>query len=565
MAVRCARRRQWLSSALRPCSFLLLLLSLLSSLPSSVHSQSLHLPLERSTVTNRHVLSRMTASRRLTPLLSIPPSSPSSTIRTPHSSPPSSTSRLGHTHRLSTSNFSPLPPSATPATPTSITVPTPDPSAPRSTSELLNFRNIVYTGPLLVGTPPQLFTVVYDTGSADLWVFSANSSIPSTAANHYYAAQGSSTHVGNGSRWSIEYGEGKASGYLSSDVVTLAGRSVAGQLFGEAVEYSDNFRNVNDPTDGILGLSFGGISESKAPTLIDALFQQHKIDARMFSFYLTSDQQKSGSRFILGQPDPAFAPHGITYYPIVPQVREVQQWVIPVVRIETGWSSDGRSADAHGLCESRPCVALMDTGTSFIGLPVLAFISIKQLILTRRPDCSYNANHMEITCTDPTTHKLPTLTLTLAGAHTYHLRPHHYMVDGVVGLMGIQPNSAEADFVILGDTFLKTFYTVFDMDNERIGIAVGGGGGGGEEVVEGGGEGRQVALPVHWMLIGVAVVMAFLLLCLMVATGRRLSRIPASDEAGDDGVGGETVRGWHLLSDGRVAVVVDSATMSDVR
>ena len=490
----------------------------------------------------------------------------------PVSSPPpslaSSLSRLRHTHRLSTSTFSPLPPSATPAAPTPITVPTPDSAAARSDCELLNFRNIVYTGPLLIGTPPQPFTVVYDTGSADLWVFSAASSIPSTHTNHYYAALNSGTHISNGSRWSIEYGEGKASGYLSSDVVTLAGRSVATHLFGEAVEYSDNFRNVNDPTDGILGLSFGAISESRAPTLIDALFQQRQIDARMFSFYLTSDQQKTGSRFILGQPDPMYAPLGITYYSIVPQVREVQQWVIPVDRMETGWSPERHSADSHGLCNSRPCVALMDTGTSFIGLPTLAFLSIKQLIISRRADCSYESNHMEITCTDPSHEALPSLTLTLAGSHTYHLHPRHYMVDGVVGLMAIQPNSADADFLILGDTFLKTFYTVFDMDNERIGIAVTDSSDGAEdEAGVGGGEGRQVALPVHWLLVGMAVLVAFVLLCGMVVTGRRLSRTPVDDEVDGDfaGVGGETVRGWHRLGDGGVAVAVDVAASSNVR
>ena len=426
-------------------------------------------------------------------------------------------------------------------------------------SSLLNFRNVVYTGPLLIGSPPQHFTVVYDTGSADLWVFSAASRIPPTATNHYYQSNDSSTHIRNGSGWSIEYGEGKASGYLSSDVVSLAGRSVSGQLFGEAVSYSDNFRSADDPMDGILGLSSGGLSESHATTLIDALYAQHQIDARVFSFYLTAEQQSTGSRFILGEPDPAYAPHGITYYPLVPQVREAQQWVIPVDRLVTGWSADGRSSDAHGLCENRPCVALMDTGTSFVGLPTLAFLSIKQLILSRRPDCAYDVNHAEISCSDPSFAKLPTLTLTLAGSHVYHLQPRHYMVDGVVGLLGIHPTSAEADFLVLGDTFLKTFYTVFDMDAERVGIAVMDGDAQRVEVEGGGGgEGRRVALPVHWLLVGVAALMAALLLCAMVVTGRRLSRESSSDADGEDGVGGETVHGWQRLSDSEVSMVVDT-------
>lgn len=190
------------SSMSRPFYLLLLvaLLDLLSSSSSSVHSLPLHLPLERSTVSNPPIAARLTTRRQLAPLLSTPTSTRPPTITSPPIAPPSSTSRLQPVQLYSsTSTFSPLPPSSTPPVPASSTVESPPPSAPRTVSPLLNFRNIVYTGPLLIGTPPQPFTVVYDTGSADLWVFSANSSIPRAPTNHYYAANRSATHTPNGS------------------------------------------------------------------------------------------------------------------------------------------------------------------------------------------------------------------------------------------------------------------------------------------------------------------------------------------------------------------------------
>jgi hypothetical protein len=41
---------------------------------------------------------------------------------------------------------------------------------------LHGFHALIYTGALFVGSPPQGFNVVFDTGSADTWVFSRHAS-----------------------------------------------------------------------------------------------------------------------------------------------------------------------------------------------------------------------------------------------------------------------------------------------------------------------------------------------------------------------------------------------------
>lgn len=51
------------------------------------------------------------------------------------------------------------------------------------------------------------------------------------------------------------------------------------------------------------------------------------------------------------------------------------------------------------------------------------------------------------------------------------MRPRDYMVGGAVGIMVAPTIIGGAHNYIMGDTFIKTFYTVFDMDNARIGIA----------------------------------------------------------------------------------------------
>ena len=471
-------------------------------LPSPLTSRSRHLPLFLLFLLSLFsLLSPSTSSPMRIPLTRSHRES-----RPVHLSPDPSASPSSY-QLSSASSFTPLPTARSPSPTFTLPqprVPSPPPSASalRSSSPLLNFRNIVYTGPLLIGSPPQTFTVVYDTGSADLWVFSAATSVEYSQFNHYYDHRQSSTYQANGSRWSIEYGEGEASGYLSTDRVTLAGKTVSGQTFGEAISYSSNFQNLHDPTDGILGLSFSAISEAESETVIDRLWKEGVIERRVFSFYLTAQQEERGSAFILGEPDPSYAPRGLHYFPIVPQVKEVQQWVIALDAVTMG-------GDSHGLCTERSCVALLDTGTSFIGLPSVPFLAIKSQILALRPDCQFDPNHLEVSCTAGLMTGLPTLTLTIDGVR-YPLRPEDYMVEGVVGIMQIAPNTGEADFIILGDTFLKTYYTVFDMDQERVGIAVPA-------------ESRPMALTLHYALIMGAVVMALLTLLLILWKGKRRS------------------------------------------
>ena len=143
----------------------------------------------------------------------------------------------------------------------------------------------------------------------------------------------------------------------------------------------------------------------------------------------------------------------------------------------TGLSIDDASP-TQGLCDldrGRACVALVDSGTSFIGVPARVYPDLVARITAQRSDCVAHSSSSLITCALQSLDYLPSLSFTLSGSHTYALTPADYMAGGTVGLMPLHTTREDASvsLFILGDTFLRAFYTVFDQDAGQVGMSNG--------------------------------------------------------------------------------------------
>jgi len=323
---------------------------------------------------------------------------------------------------------------------------------------LINIQNTMYIGQIKLGTPLQSFWVAFDTGSADLWVFSANIN-QRFDSNQYYNRSTSSSfqNIGN-TPWSIEYLSGSASGVLDSDSGELAGYSFQSQIFAEAYTYTALFED-SSTVSGILGLGYQSLSVSNSPTVIDTLFNQGQIPRRAFSFLLTASADEYGSEFIIGDPDPKFSSKNLTTYPIIPNQIDYR-WEIAIDSVKMN------DADIGACSGQQTCIAALDTGTSFLVVSQAAYNIIINFILENRADCTQQQYY--VFCENYQVYEnLPTIHIFIWSSN-YPLSASDYMNNGIISIGEF--TDPESDFVILGDVFLKTYYAFFDMDGNTIGL-----------------------------------------------------------------------------------------------
>lgn len=71
-----------------------------------------------------------------------------------------------------------------------------------------NFLDAQYFGEISIGTPPQKFQVIFDTGSTNLWIPSSLCWSPACWTHNTYKSQASSTYQANGTKAVLKYGSG---------------------------------------------------------------------------------------------------------------------------------------------------------------------------------------------------------------------------------------------------------------------------------------------------------------------------------------------------------------------
>ncbi|KAJ5489100.1 Penicillopepsin-2 [Penicillium diatomitis] len=303
-----------------------------------------------------------------------------------------------------------------------------------------------YLTPVTVGG--STLNLDFDTGSADLWVFSSELPSSESQGHDLYSPSPNAQKL-SGYSWSISYGDGSnASGDVYEDTVSVGGVTASRQAVEAAQSVSQQFVS-NVGNDGLLGLAFSSINTVQPQaqtTFFDTV--QSQLDSPLFAVTLKHN-----------------APGTYDFGFIDSSKYTGQLAFTPVDNSQGFWSfnADGYSV---GYVQGAGITGIADTGTTLLLLDDSVVYDYYSQVSGAQSDSS--AGGITIPCDA----QLPDFVVTINGydAVVPGSLINYAPLSGNTCFGGIQSNSG-IGFSIFGDIFLKSQYVVFDASGPQLGFA----------------------------------------------------------------------------------------------
>jgi hypothetical protein len=336
----------------------------------------------------------------------------------------------------------------------------------KTVQQTLDNLETLYFANASLGTPAQNFRLHIDTGSSDLWVNSVASNLCSQGGNQCgesgtYNANDSSTYTFVNSQFNISYADGSgASGDYVTDNFRMGGQTVEDLQFG--VGYTSS------SPEGILGIGYtinevavGRAGLDPYPNLPQKLVDDGTINTNAYSLWLNDLDASTGS-ILFGGVDTEKYEGELQTLPIIPERGQYAEFIIAL----TGMGQNGKNGS---IFENDNVPVLLDSGSSLMYLPDNV---VRSLYTTF--DAQYDSSQGTALVDCSLGDQSGSLDFNFSGVIISVPLNELVIVAAVsrgqpVCILGIGP--AGDSVSVLGDTFLRSAYVVYDLANNEISLA----------------------------------------------------------------------------------------------
>ncbi|KFY91835.1 hypothetical protein V500_04453 [Pseudogymnoascus sp. VKM F-4518 (FW-2643)] len=356
-----------------------------------------------------------------------------------------------------------------------------------------------YYANITVGTPPQPVSVIIDTGSSDLWVLAKTANVcldPSIIqqlpgdvgciGGTYDSTKSSTYDKLTDNTFKIQYVDQTASkGDYISETVSFNGQNKSNNAIKElqiGLAYNSTL-----PV-GVMGVGYNASVAAASPysNIIDLMVEQGLINTRAYSLWL-DDLSAATGQVLFGGIDTAKYDGALSILPVLGAEGErPTSFAVALRGISVGHKGKMTSITSDEFA----IPVILDSGTTHTLLPrtvvnaiirglgaydftnEVGAILVDCGLRTQNPDFVFGYRFGNST-TGPTINvNLSELILDFNGLDQSLIKDSFKAWDSVCYLAIADSSTVTSEAIyLLGDTFLRSAYVVYDIDNDEIGIA----------------------------------------------------------------------------------------------
>ncbi|KAK6535721.1 hypothetical protein TWF694_002170 [Orbilia ellipsospora] len=352
--------------------------------------------------------------------------------------------------------------------------------------QLLENKGILYLANVTVGTPPQPLQLQIDTASSDIWVLSKSVSAcynptgldlwsASCSFGSFDPSASSTFQLLGQNRFSILYADGTgAQGDYAEDTFSVGGVKVSSTQIGVATTANLSY--------GIMGVGFeadqasatpGGMGQY--PSLLNEMVKEGLIKSKAYSLWLDDLNADTGS-ILFGGIDTERFIGDLTSIPIEKAPGQIDPLAFTIPLTSVAFSNT--TTHVNLTSKYLPTSVILDSGSSLTFLPHSLAWGIANQTGAK---ISHDLGLFIIDCNYPTQNAFVKYTLSyvldIRVPLSELILPLTEFSAGMVKNMngsdicalGIVPSPGDVN--LFGDTFLRSAYVVYDLDNQRVAMA----------------------------------------------------------------------------------------------